>query len=160
MKLKVADRYAGPMNEEEVLDFLQRERVLMRLAMVDDDGYPMAHPVWFVYEDNCLWAAVERTSRKAKVLRKNSKVYFTIDKSTEPPKGVRGRGTATLIEDDSLALKVTTQHLLKYHGAIDDEFAKNFLDGVHELAVVRVAPIFLASWDYAKRRRLGTDQGS
>jgi len=153
LRLTAADRYAGPMDEKEILDFLDRERVLMRLGMVDDDGYPMVHPVWFVYEDNCLWAAVERTSRKAKILRKNPKVYFTIDKSSEPPKGVRGRGRAALIEDDSLALRLTEKHLLKYHGSTSDEFARDFLESIHESVVIKVTPIYLATWDYASTRR-------
>ena len=152
MRLTAADRYAGPMDQKDMLDFLDRERVLMRLATVDDAGYPMVHPVWFVYEDNCLWAVVERASRKAKLLRKNSKVYFTIDRSTEPPKGVRGRGTAALIEDDSLALRLTQKHLLKYHGSIEDEFARGFLQSIHESVVVKVTPIYFATWDYATTR--------
>ena len=152
MKLTAADRYAGLMTEKQMIDFLEREKVMMRLGMVDEDGYPMVHPVWFAYEDGSLWAVVERTSRKARVLRKNTKVYFTIDKSAYPPKGVRGRGSALLIEDDSLALKVTKKHLLKYHGTIDDDYARGFLDSRHEQVVVRVSPIYLATWDYARTR--------
>jgi hypothetical protein len=79
-------------------------------------------------------------------------VYFTIDKSAYPPKGVRGRGSALLIEDDSLALKVTKKHLLKYHGTIDDDYARGFLDSPHELVIVKVSPIYLATWDYARTR--------
>jgi len=152
LKLTAADRYAGPMDEKQMIDFLEREKVMMRLGMIDEDGYPMVHPVWFAYEDGSLWAVVERTSRKARVLRKNTKVYFTIDKSAYPPKGVRGRGTALLIEDDSLALKVTKKHLLKYHGTIDDDYARDFLDSPHEQVIVKVSPIYLATWDYARTR--------
>lgn len=152
MKITAADRYAGLMDEKQMIDFLEREKVMMRLGMVDEDGYPMVHPVWFAYEDGSLWAVVERTSRKARVLRKNTKVYFTIDKSAYPPKGVRGRGSALLIEDDSLALKVTKKHLLKYHGTIDDDYARGFLDSPHELVIVKVSPIYLATWDYARTR--------
>jgi general stress protein 26 len=148
-----AEKFAGPMSRTQLLNFLKKEQVLMRLAMIDTEGYPIVHPVWFVFEDGEIWAAIERTSRKARLLKRHEQVYFTIDKSTPQPKGVRGRGIATLIDNSSLALEMTKKHLLKYHGSLDDSFAKEFLDAISELIVVKVTPLYLASWDYSRTTR-------
>ena len=153
MRILKVDKSAGIMTEREVLDFLGKEREMMRLAMLDTDGYPLVHPVWFVYDDSRLWVTVERTGRKANLLRKTGKVYFTIDKADPQigSKGVRGRGVAELIEDNSLALDVIRKELLKYRGTLEDDYAKDFLGNVAPTqVVVKIRPLWFGAWDYGQ----------
>jgi general stress protein 26 len=153
MRILRVGKSAGIMTERELLGFLGKERETMRLAMLDTDGYPLVHPVWFVYDDGRLWITVERTGRKANLLRKSAKVYFTIDKSDPQigSKGVRGRGVAELIEDNSLALDVIRKQLLKYRGTLDDDYAKDFLGNVvPSQVVVKIRPLWFGAWDYGK----------
>jgi len=35
------------MTEKETLEFLRNEQLLMRIGVIDADGYPLAHPVCF-----------------------------------------------------------------------------------------------------------------
>jgi nitroimidazol reductase NimA-like FMN-containing flavoprotein (pyridoxamine 5'-phosphate oxidase superfamily) len=50
-KLVKVDPWARTMSEKRTLEFLQNEVHLMRIGIVDNDGYPLVHPVWFIYEN-------------------------------------------------------------------------------------------------------------
>ena len=65
------------MSEKETFEFLQNEPLLMRIGVIDTDGYPLVHPVWFIYEKEKFLLVSERKSTKVKILKRNSKVYFS-----------------------------------------------------------------------------------
>lgn len=161
MRIIKVDKYAGLMTEKEALDFLGKEREMMRVAMLDTEEYPLVHPVWFVYDDGLLWTTVERTGRKAKLLRGSGKVYFTIDKADPQigSRGVRGRGVAELIEDNSLTIEVIRKQLLKYRGTLEDDYAKDFLGNVApNQIVVKIRPLWFGAWDYGKTNSHNTQE--
>lgn len=149
MKFRNVDKDAGPMTEQEAQAFLTSPGHLMRLAMVDLHGRPVVHPVWFVYDQEAFWLCVMDTSLKAGILKARSDVYFTIDTDGDYPKGVRGPGKAQVFTDNqALTLKIIKQHLVKYHGTSDDEYAQNFLRIVGNLIVVKIEPLWLGTWHY------------
>ena len=49
MEIVAADPKASALTEAEVRTLLA-EPLLMRLGMVDADGWPLVHPVWHVFE--------------------------------------------------------------------------------------------------------------
>lgn len=82
------------LTEAEVRDILQQP-LLMRLAFLDEDGWPAVAPVWFLFEKDRLWTTVARGSRKERRLLADQRVYFTIDTSgAQGTYGVRGRAQA------------------------------------------------------------------
>lgn len=144
-----ADPWSRAMSEQEVMLFLAQP-LLMRIALVDDDDYPVAYPVWFLYEDGKFLLTSGRESKKARILRKNSKVYFVIDDMTEEhgPRGVRGKGEAKLVDDPAYTEQIMRREVVRYMGSLENPVAKELLESVKEALVVEVRPKFLAAWIY------------
>ena len=67
------------------------------------------HPVWFDYDVDRekLLVITPKITKKVRNLRSKSKCYFTIDDENITYKGVKGKGTAKVIEDQEKKLSHT-----------------------------------------------------
>jgi hypothetical protein len=79
-------------------------------------------------------------------------VYFSIDDETSAPKGVKGRGSVTIIEDLSKTVLAGDKTSIKYLGTLDHPVAKMITDGAKkgELILIEISPKFFSTWDYSK----------
>lgn len=151
VKIIKADPWGRVMTGKETNEFLQGEPFLMRIGIIDSDGYPLVHPVWFVYENEKFLLTSDRNTTKVKTLKKKNKVYFVIDTVTKEtgPCGVRGRGEAKIVDDAEYALEVIRKHLLRYLGSLKGPLAKQLLDAAKtDTVVIEVYPKFLGTWRY------------
>lgn len=140
-----ADPWYDAMSKEEMERFL-KEPLIMRLAVIDSDNYPLVHPVWYIYRDGELFVLSNKESKKVKIIRNNKKVYFTID--IDKPTGVRGKGDAMLIEDQKLALSLMKEMIIRYIGNLESEVSKMLLNEASESVVIKIKPRFFATWIY------------
>jgi nitroimidazol reductase NimA-like FMN-containing flavoprotein (pyridoxamine 5'-phosphate oxidase superfamily) len=150
LKFTLADKTAKILTEEEVLALLNQPNIL-RIAMIDNrDGTPLVHPVWYHYKDCKFYAAIDRNGIKAESLRKNPHIYFLIDISPtdSPPRGVRGKGIAKVIDDSDYATKVTIQHVIRYRGPTDDTIGQKLIDLGKRSSVVEITPLYMATWKF------------
>ncbi len=149
MRLTLADSHARPLSRNEVRELFRR-RNLLRIAFLDNEGWPTVHPVWFYYGKERFYFAVDRYGRKACALRKNPNVYFLVDESPvgKPPRGVRGRAIAKVIDDQNYAIKVTRQNVKRYLGTTHSRSAKRVLALGRESCVIEVAPKTMATWKF------------
>jgi Pyridoxamine 5'-phosphate oxidase len=98
VNIVAADPQASVLSEDEVFALLG-EPIFLRLGMVDEQGWPLVHPVWHVFEGGVFRLVVGKTSHKAKVLHTNQRAYFTVDTgSGGHARGVRGRATVRVID--------------------------------------------------------------
>jgi len=135
------------MTNEEV-DALLAAAEIGVLATADAKGRPEGSPVWFEYSDGVLRVLVHRDSRKARNIRENSNVSFTVDTRRAPYRGVVLRGTATLAGPEP-ALRRRLAH--RYLGRETGEryLAKTArFDQEDTLVSIHVTSRY--SWDYAK----------
>lgn len=127
----------------------------MQLATIDEQGFPLIQPVWFLYEEDSgrIFTGTQKTTKKVQSLRKNpDKVYFSIDDESFPYKGVKGRATATISEDIQRNLKIIEKINLKYLGTLEHPLAKMLLDNTSngtEVAI-ELEPKFFSAWDFGK----------
>ncbi len=150
LRLTLADRTAKPLEEGELTDLLNKPNIL-RLAMVDArDNMPLVHPVWYYYKDGKFFASVDRDGLKARSLRKNSNVYFLVDIDPDdgPPRGVRGKGVARIIDDPDYATKVTTHNVLRYLGSVDGQVAQKLIGMGKDSSVIEITPRYMATWKF------------
>lgn len=152
MKILRADPEARILDEEEIRLFLERP-FLMRLGVVDEEGFPVVYPLWHVFEDGVFWATTGRDARKVRLLRGNPKAYYTVDigDAGRAPKGVRGRAEVTVIDDrpelaESVVRKTLSRYMDASHGPLADEFIQAARQG--ETCVLRIAPLYMATWSY------------
>jgi hypothetical protein len=79
-------------------------------------------------------------------------VYFSIDDENFPYKGVKDKGTATIIEDPKRTVPYGEKIYMKYLGTLDHPVPKMILDsaGKGSHVVVEISPKFFSTWDFAR----------
>lgn len=150
MRFTLADKTARPLLDKELAEILSQPN-LLRLAMIDiRDGLPLVHPVWYYYNDKRFIVATDTGGIKAQSLRKNPNVYFLVDLNPDhgPPCGVRGKGTAKVVDDPEYAAKVTVRNILKYLGSLEGPVAHKLVELGKTSSVIEVRPLYMATWKF------------
>jgi uncharacterized pyridoxamine 5'-phosphate oxidase family protein len=144
----------NPVTETEVINFLA-SKLNIQLATIDEEGYPMIQPIWFIYdnESNKIYIATQKTTKKFQNIRTNpGKIYFSIDDENFPFKGVKGRAVGKISEDIQKNLPIVEKINIKYLGTIEHPFAKmiteNTKNGIE--VVIELTPKFFSAWDLGK----------
>lgn len=89
-------------------------------------------------------------STKARALRKNSAVYFLVDESPKggPTRGVRGKGTAKIVNSPVYGTEVTKRNVKKYLGNLRSKAAKVVLEMGPDSCVLEITPSYMAAWKF------------
>jgi general stress protein 26 len=141
------------MSKEEVNKFLE-SKILLQIGTIDDEGDPNIQPVWFDHDKDTekLLIITPKIARKIRNLRSKPNVYFSIDDENFPYKGVKGKGTAAIIEDPIRTVPLGEKINMKYLGTLDHLIPKMILDSAKKgnHVVVEISPKFFSTWDFAK----------
>jgi nitroimidazol reductase NimA-like FMN-containing flavoprotein (pyridoxamine 5'-phosphate oxidase superfamily) len=155
MKIFQATSEIPGMTSEEVDRFLE-SKLNLQLATIDEQGWPNIHPVWFYYDknDGKLLLTTSKLAKKTQNLRDKPSVYFSIDDENSAPRGVKGRGTVTIIEDPVKTVSAGDKMSIKYLGTLDHTVAKMITEGAKrgEVILIEISPKFFSTWDYSKAR--------
>ena len=157
MKVISATSEIPGMTREEAERFLE-SKLNLQIATIDEKGEPNIQPVWFYYDrdQRKLLITTSKLAKKTQNLRRNPTIYFSIDHENydenAPPRGVKGKGTATIVEDPSTIVPQADRISIKYLGTPDHAVAKMISDGAKkgEVVLVEINPKFLSTWDYSK----------
>ncbi|MDA0339348.1 MAG: pyridoxamine 5'-phosphate oxidase family protein [Proteobacteria bacterium] len=79
--------------------FLAERGILMRIAVVREDGSPLVTPIWFIHRDNAIYFTPREKSEWFACLRHNSRVALCIDEQPHPYRKVIIEGDAELVHD-------------------------------------------------------------
>jgi nitroimidazol reductase NimA-like FMN-containing flavoprotein (pyridoxamine 5'-phosphate oxidase superfamily) len=141
------------MNKEEVNKFLE-SKLLLQIGTIDEEGDPNIHPVWFDYEIDRekLLVITPKITKKVKNIRSKPIVYFSIDDENITYKGVKGKGTATIIEDPKRTVLYGEKIYMKYLGTLHHPVPKMILDSAKKGShvVLEIRPKFFSTWDFPK----------
>jgi PPOX class probable F420-dependent enzyme len=141
------------MTREEIERFLD-SKLNLQLATTDDHGEPNIQPVWFYYDKNGekLLMTTSKLSRKTQNLRNKPTIYFSIDDENPPYKGVKGKGSAIIVEDPNKTVSHGDSISMKYLGTLDHPIAKMISEGSKrgDNVVIEITPRFFSTWDYGK----------
>ena len=59
----------GPdLSEQQVKNFLETSKLNLQIATIDSKGDPNIHPVWYLFENEKLYVATPKKSKKAEPL--------------------------------------------------------------------------------------------
>jgi general stress protein 26 len=155
--LKVIQALPGmpkAVTESEVNNFLQ-SKLNIQIATIDEEGYPMIQPTWFLYEDDTgkLYTGTQKMTRKVQNIRRNpDRIYFSIDDENYPYKGVKGRAVARISEDIAKNLPIVEKINLKYLGTLEHPLAKMLMENTRSgtEVVIEITPKFFSAWDFGK----------
>lgn len=79
--------------------FLSEPGLLMRVAVVREDGSPLVTPIWFIYEDEAIYFTPREKSEWFACLRRDARVALCIDEQALPYRKVLLEGEAELVHD-------------------------------------------------------------
>jgi PPOX class probable F420-dependent enzyme len=141
------------MDKEEVNKFLEN-KLLLQIGTIDDEGDPNIQPVWFDYDRDRdkLLIITPKAAKKVRNLRSKPNVYFSVDDENFPYKGVKGKGTAAIIEDPERTVPLGKKINMKYLGTLDHPIPMMILDSAKKgnHVIVEISPRFFSTWDFAK----------
>ena len=141
------------MTMSEIDDFLQKSKLNLQLGTVNEKDEPMIHPVWYHYMNDKIYIETSKNSRKANNMRRKNIIYFCVDDENMPYKGVKGMGSATIIDDVKKTTPIAEKIMIKYTGSLDNPIAKLLMDAVKASLsiIIEVTPKYYSTWDFSKR---------
>jgi general stress protein 26 len=156
--LKVIQALPGmpkPVTESEVNNFLLQSKLNIQIATIDEEGYPMIQPTWFLYDNESgkIYTGTQKMTRKVQNIRRNpDKIYFSIDDENYPYRGVKGRADARISEDTQKNLSMVEKINLKYLGTLEHPLAKMLMENTRNGSevVIEITPKFFSAWDFGK----------
>lgn len=133
------------MTPDELDAFLTEERVV-RLATVDEEGWPAVAPLWFVWWEGALWVWSLTRAKRTRRLHEGTRCGFTVDTGREygQLRGVTGRLDHEFVPDDAVPLAVRTAFARKYFDRDEP------LEPADHHQWFRLVPRTLRSWDFRK----------
>ncbi len=134
------------MTREEVEAFLAKPYIA-DLATLKPDGSPHIAPVWYIYESGTFYITTRPGRAKAKHIVRDPRVALSVHDPVAPYKGVVVEGKAELVREG--AAELTRRLAVRYLGPTEGLAYAEALNRF-ERVVIRVVPLKMTSWDYAK----------
>jgi nitroimidazol reductase NimA-like FMN-containing flavoprotein (pyridoxamine 5'-phosphate oxidase superfamily) len=134
------------MSPDELEAFLAEERVL-RLATLDEDGWPAVVPVWFVWHDGAFWVWNLNRAKRTARLEAGTRCAFVVDGGSAYAelRGASGRLTAAAVADDRVPLAVRRRFSQRYLGS------DHPLEPADHHTWFRFTPETVNTWDFRKQ---------
>jgi Pyridoxamine 5'-phosphate oxidase len=163
-------RHSGGMSEEELRTFLDGPQSdwIMKLACLDEDGWPYVTPMWYQWDGEHFYAVGRRKSAWVGFLQRDPRCMLCIDETAMPPHGalrkVLARCEAEVVEGPVVAegsrwLPIANQMAMRYAGEAGVEGLKGSYSWPRHL--VRFTPVDkLTTWqgvDWASRYKEDAD---
>ena len=142
------------MDQSEIDIFLASSKTPLRLGTTNSKGEPNIHPIWYHYANEKIYLMSNKNTVKVRNMKQNKTVYFSVDTDATPNRGVKGKGTATIIKDPGKALSISEKIVAKYLGDLNSSMAKKIVDEVKKGSevLVEITPQFFSTWDYTKSK--------
>lgn len=131
--------------------FLRQMRIPLRLAVVTSGGWPLVMSLWYLYENERLYCATQRTAKIVAHLRRDPRCAFEVAGDQPPYRGVRGRGKALI--SPTGGTEMLTRLLERYLGGTSSALAKRLLAHSADEVVIEIEPVAVTTWDYTTRMR-------
>ena len=145
-------RAAIAIDEDERRRYLAEAKTII-LVSIGKDDYPHAVPMWFtVDDDGCVYMTTYGRSQKAVNLRRNPRVALLVESGVryDELKGVLIRGTADVLDDLELCVRVLTRIQRKHLGTLAEGVDEVMRAQARKRVVLKITPERVASWDHAK----------
>lgn len=138
------------MSEQAVREFLEGKHVGV-LGINRRRGGPQLSPVWYSYEDGCIWIPTELKVAKVANIARDPEVSFCVDDKEPPHKGVVMYCAAEIITEDIFERR---QRIMSRY--VGDEVGASVAAEPRPLgiALLRLRPHHTYSYDYS-----ASDQG-
>jgi hypothetical protein len=131
--------------------FLDAQRIPIRLACRTPNSVPIVCSLWYVFAENALWCATQKTAKVAGYLKHYPVCGFEVAPEAMPYKGVRGQGKVTL--SPARGVDVLERLIDRYTGSRESDFARWLLGRASNEVAIRIAPTWFTAWDFSQRMK-------
>jgi hypothetical protein len=143
--------FSGAWDAPAVRTFLEERHLPIRIATRRTDGSLWPVAVWYRYRDGVFECATQARADLTKIVRNDPGVGFDVSTNDVPYRGIRGCGTATVVDDGAHA--VLEELVKRYLGGLDSTLARRLLSDDRSEVLIRIEPTEIYSWDYSERMR-------
>ena len=133
----------------EIITFMDKTVIPLRLACVTESGWPVTLSLWYVYLDGAIYCATQQSARVVRYLENETRCGFEIASDLPPYCGMRGQARA-VIEPEKGA-DVLEILLNRYLDGTDNQLARGLLSKKDKEVAIRIAPVNITTWNFKDR---------
>ena len=112
---------------------------------------PAVISLWYICNDGKIYCASQKTAKIVSYLQKNSQCRFEIAADKPPYKGMRGQGTAKILnETGAYVLDLLIE---KYLGKKESTLSKLLRNNSKTEVAIEIAPQKIFHYDYSERMK-------
>jgi len=110
---------------------------------------PLIVPLWYQFVDGAFYCASPKHAKVVELINRQPQCGFDVSTNDIPYKGVRGQGTAVILEQEGAS---TLSGLVeRYLKTTQSAFAQWLLSRSADEVAIVVHPRWLTSWDFSSR---------
>ena len=136
---------------QEIDKFISDSKIPIRIAFMKSTDLPAVISLWYVCKDGKIYCAAQKTAKIVSYLQKNPVCGFEIAADKPPYKGMRGEGTAIILnETGAYVLELLME---KYLGKKESTLSKFLRDNSKTEVAIEITPQKIFHYDYSKRMK-------
>ena len=139
------------LDSEKIDRFISDSKIPIRIAFMKDVDVPVVISLWYVCKENKIYCATQKKAKIVSYLQKNSICGFEIAADKPPYKGIRGEGTAQILnETGEYVLELLIE---KYLGEKESTLSKFLRDNSKTEVAIEITPQKIFHYDYSERMK-------
>ncbi|MCH9658534.1 hypothetical protein K0U27_07560 [archaeon] len=139
------------LGNQEIDKFIPDTKIPIRIAFIESMDLPSVISLWYVCNDDKIYCATQKTAKIVSYLQKNPACGFEIAADKPPYKGMRGKGTARILnETGAYVLDLLIDKYLEGKESILSKFLRN--NSNTEVAI-EITPQKIFHYDYSERMK-------
>ena len=129
--------------------YLNEAVVPCRFSYITEDGFPHVMSLWYAYQAGEFLFSVQRNVIATRRLQVDPRCGFEIAADSQPYRGVRGRGTATILP--ARERPILDKLIVRYLANGDTNLAQWLRSRPDTEVTICVKPSWITSWDFSER---------
>ena len=129
--------------------FISDMKIPIRIAFMESTDLPAVISLWYVCNDDKIYCATQKTAKIVSYLQKNPVCGFEIAADKPPYKGMRGKGTARILNETGAY--VLDLLIDKYLGEKESTLSKFLRNNSKIEVAIEITPQKIFNYDYSER---------
>ena len=135
----------------KVSKYLESVKIPLRLSCTTQSGWPVVLSLWYLFQDDVLMCATQKSARVVAYLEENPRCGFEIAEDRMPYCGVRGQARAAI--DEQVGGEILEALLNRYLGGVDNPLAGDLLAKKDTEVAIILRPVNVFTWDFSERMK-------
>ena len=139
------------LDSDEISRSIPDSKIPIRIAFMKSNSLPAVVSLWYVCKGGKIYCATQKTAKIVSYLKKNPLCGFEIAADKPPYKGMRGEGTARILNETGAY--VLDLLMDKYLGEKKSALSKFLKDNSKTEVAIEITPKKIVNYDYSKRMK-------